>query len=870
MANPEKQPDIEEMDSGTDVSFQEDASAPSLRNRISVFFYALNISKLKLGISVSVVLLISISAFLYLTRDQGPTPREQMERALSLLEARGNADAQQEARVIAKQLIELDYRNPRFAGAPEYILGITTYREAKTKYGMQRDRMHTLASQYLLAAESRTLDSRYRPEWAFALGSSLYRTGQVTKSRKLLEEAVETFDYGRTEAMFRLIDMYFDIKTPELLKRSLDLNTKLLKTKDLTSVQNEKAYLRRAQILMALDLKDDARKTYQDFDRQFGKSFGNLGIKVLRAQILMEDRRYEEALELLRPVAEERRLEQTFPRQASYLQGVCEKNLGKVDAAIFYFERTVKRFEDSHEGLAANVFLADLLHQEGRREEAFLAYQGALRLVQRTEDYRNQWLSIDDLRKLILGARNKWIDEADFENAIALSMIMTPLFPRIQALELTAGAHQKWAAHLELKFLDLPFSERQKQQEVFREQWRKSGRSYSDLASALKTTSRYPEVLWISAELFQKGHDFQNALNQITRFINTRPRYRLPMAYLRRGKLLLNIGRLDEALEHFMRVVKNYPTDASAYNAQLWIGKCYLEKNEIPRAEKAWRNMLKSEILTPDAQEWREAQFELGRLLFQTAFSLRNSAENPQNTEKISDKQQEMLQAFANWGEAISLMEEYLNREENIQMNSLVVVSTQDELNLRTVEARFILARSLQMSAEFPHRKLKNAKTEIARNELHKTMQELLLQDRKEFRRLQGNLLSQKDGERLDELGSRLLREAYFQIAHTHYDLENYEEAIIAFSSAVHRNQEDPQVLLAYFQMASCNVKLNKPDEARSMIEQAKVILNRLPDYVFQQDQANLTKIEWKRWLDRWGQFHPNIIGIGRDPLTTQ
>ncbi|MCH7687493.1 MAG: tetratricopeptide repeat protein [Planctomycetes bacterium] len=849
MANPEEQPDIQEQDAESDVSTEEGASSSSLWNRVSAYVYALNISKLKLGISASVVLLLSISVYLYVTRDQGPTPREQMEQALNLLGVRGNADAQQQARVIAKHLIELDYRNPRFAGAPEYILGITTYRSAKTKYGMQRDRMFSLAAQYLFRAESRTLGSEYRPEWAFALGSSLYGTGQVTKSRKLLEQAVETFEYGRVEATFRLIDMYFDIKTPDLLKKSLDLNTQLLNRNDLTPVQNESAYLNRAQILMALDRKDEARQTYEEFDRQFGKSSGNLGISVLRAQTLMDDDRYEEALELLRPVAEERRLEQTFPRQASYLQGVCEKKLGKVDAAIFYFERTVKRFEDSHEGLAANVSLADLLHQEGRSEEAFLAYQGALRLVQRTEDYRNQWLSIDDLRKLILGARNNWIDKADFENAIALSKIMTPLFPRVQALELTAGAHQKWAAHLEQKFLDLPFSERQKQQEVLREQWRNSGRSHSDLAFALRTTSRYPEVLWISAEHFQKGHDFQNALNQITRFINTRPRYRLPMAYLRRGKLLLNLGQLDEALEHFMRVVKNYPTDASAYNAQLWIGRCYLEKNEIALAEKAWRNILKSEILTPDAQEWREAQFELGRLLFQKAFFLKNSVENPRNTEKPETKQQKMLQAFANWDEAISLMEEYLNREENIQTN------------LRTAEARFLLARSLQMSAELPRRKLKNAQTEIARNELHRTMQELLLQARDEFRTLQTDLLSQKDGERLDELGSRLLREAYFQIAHTYYDLENYEEAIIAFSSAVHRNQEDPQVLLAYFQMANCNVKLNKPDEARSMIEQAKVILNRLPDDVFQQDQVNMTKNEWKLWLDRWGQFHPNILG---------
>jgi len=709
MANPEEQPDIQEMDSEPDVSTVGGASSASLRERISAYVFGLNISKLKLGISASVVLLISISVYLYVTRDQGPTPREQMEQALELLEEHGNANAQQEARVIAKHLLELDYRNSRFPGAPEYIMGITTYRDAKTKYGMQRDRMYTFASEYLFRAESRTLDSQYRPEWAFALGSSLYGTGQVTKSRKLLEEAVETFEYGRVEATFRLIDMYFDIKTPDLLMKSLDLNTQLLKRNDLTPVQIESAYLKRAQILMALDRIDEARKTYEEFDRQYGQSSGNLGISVLRAQTLMDDRRYEEALELLGPVADERRLEQTFPRQALFLQGVCQTKLKKIDAAIFYFERTANNFEDSHEGLAASISLAELLHQEGRSEEAFLAYQRALRLVHRTEDYRNQWLNIEDLRKRILDARNKWIDEDDFENAIALSIIMVPLFPRIQTLELTAGAHEKWAAHLEQKFLDLPFSERHAQQEKLREQWRKSGRSHSDLAVALRTTSRYPSVLWISAEHFQKGHDFQNALNQITRFINTRPRYRLPMAYFQRGKLLMNLGQLDNALEHFTRVVKDYPTDASAYNAQLWIGRCYLEKDETALAAKAWRHILKSEILTPDAQEWREAQFELGRLLFQKAFSLKNSAENPRQAENPAARQQKMLQAFANWNEAISLMEENLKREEILRKNLMHAVLIGDELNLRTAEAQFILARSLQMSAELPRRKLKKS-----------------------------------------------------------------------------------------------------------------------------------------------------------------
>jgi len=867
MVTTEEQPDIQTPQEETDVSAEPASKLSTLKTGISAYYYGLRESKLKFGLTVLFILLFGISIYLYVHRDQGPTPRQELETALSQLDVRGNVTAQQEAKVLAKKLIQLDYRDSQFPGGPEYIMGITTFREANMKYGVQKDRMYSLAAHYLIAADRRTLDPVYRPEWAFALGSSLYGTGQVTKSRKLLEEAAETFEYGKVDATFRLIDLYFDIKTPELLEKSLELNTKLLKTESLTPVQTEQAYLLLAQILQALGRIDEAKKTYEEYDRLSGKSSGNLGIKVLQAQTLMEGNRYEEALVLLRPVAEERRLDQTFPRQASYLQGVCAQKLGKVDAAIFYFERTAMKYEDSHEGLAANVYLADLLRKEGRSEEAYLAYQRALRLKQRPENYRNQWLSIDEFRKLILNAWNEWTEVGDFENPIALAKLMHPLFPKFQALELTANARQQWAEHFEREFLTLTTGEKTNRQEELRKLWQESGQAYANLAAALKTTSRYPEALWVSAEHLYKGHDFQGSLNQLTRFINTRPKLRLPMAYYQRGKLLMDMGRFDEALEHFTRVVRNYPTDTSAFDARLWIGRCHLEKNQIGLAEKAWRDILKSEVLTPSAQEWRQAQFELGRLLFHSASTLKSKVDNPNNTDEPDVKRQNMLQAFAKWEQAIRLLDEYLQREETLNNNRTNPGTVPQILDPQISEARFLLARSLQMSAMLPRKKLKAAETEIARNELRRTIRELLTRARDELRTLQRSLLLQNDGERLNELGKRLLRDCYFHIAHTYFDLENYEEAIIAFSSAAHRYPEDPQVLLAYLQMADCNVNLNRPEDARIIIEQAKVILNRLPDDVFQSDRTNWTREEWKSWLERWRQLH--LTSVSNEPSPT-
>jgi len=50
--------------------------------------------------------------------------------------------------------------------------------------------------------------------------------------------------------------------------------------------------------------------------------------------------------------------------------------------------------------------------------------------------------------------------------------------------------------------------------------------------------------------------------------------------------------------------------------------------------------------------------------------------------------------------------------------------------------------------------------------------------------------------------------------------------------------------------MSNCYDRRNKPQEAQSMLEQAKVIISQMSDDVFQQDTTNMTRKEWDDWLD--------------------
>ncbi|MCH7987681.1 MAG: tetratricopeptide repeat protein, partial [Planctomycetes bacterium] len=192
-------------------------------------------------------------------------------------------------------------------------------------------------------------------------------------------------------------------------------------------------------------------------------------------------------------------------------------------------------------------------------------------------------------------------------------------------------------------------------------------------------------------------------------------------------------------------------------------------------------------------------------------------------------------QAVARWEESRRLLTEYIERYPNSSEFS---------------EVRFLLARAFQESAVLTRHRLKEAEVENVRLELRREMHGLINQSREEFRRLQTQLLREEGADLLDGLGQRFLRDCYFEIANNYYALDQFDKSIIAYTSAANRYPQDPQVLIAYLQMANCYDRLDEPGEALSMLVQAKVILKQLPESAFHHRKTNLTKKEWETWLD--------------------
>ena len=107
-----------------------------------------------------------------------------------------------------------------------------------------------------------------------------------------------------------------------------------------------------------------------------------------------------------------------------------------------------------------------------------------------------------------------------------------------------------------------------------------------------------------------------------------------------------------------------------------------------------------------------------------------------------------------------------------------------------------------------------------------------------------------RDAGELDPLDKAILRNSCFAVGNVLSAQGDYEAALKAYSTAVIRYQNCPEVLEAYVQIADAYRNLNKPQEAKDALEQARFALARMkPDAAFE-TTTNYTRKEWaQHWI---------------------
>lgn len=803
----------------TDAAANEGSAAPSKKR-----------SKLPLLIGVASVLAVlgGMGAW-WVLQPPEPPPPDRLKLALRLLDA-GQFES---ANDLARKLVDSDYRDPDFPGGASFVVGMAEFHAARKTVGDAIESRYVVASTFLQDAEHLALIPERRASWAWALGLSLNRSGAIEDSIPKLEEAFRTYVPGRLEAGMVLLEAYLERREPEDLDKALVLNSELLAATELSISDRIYAQLHRAQILIGKGQKAQADELLVEIghDRLGGK-----GVTILRAQTLLDERKPMEAIRLLEPLADDDLGDRAFARQASYLMGIGALALNQLEDSVRYFEKTAERFEGTHEALAARLLAADSLRRLGRKEEALEAYGLAFRRIRRPSKYRNRWLSLARVRELARSAWNGWVASGDYAEAIALAEMMTPAIPSDEAHELAARANQTWAENVEKEFRVLPPAQRAGRGAEVRKRFHDAGVAYARLAESRQSSRTYYDSLWTSAEDFFRAQEYTSCITQIDRLLETGPANLVAEALVRRAEARLNLGDNDNALADYLRVLQDFPTDPSAITAQTAIGQVRWERNELPQAETAWREVLLSNDLRPEALEWRRALFSLSRLLVATADidlrvwdrETRGKVPTPADMEKLG-------LIAGRFSEAILKLDEFLER-----------YPAADERD----EARFLLAKALARRARFAQERNKLAETDSARLEYRQQYQGDLERAVGELSVVRGSLTEAQRLGRLDTLGEATLKQCQFELAHAMYLRDDYAAAIEAYSSLAGKYQQDGEILGVYVQIANCFRRMDRRAEAVSTLAQARLLLKQMPDTAFASEEGRLSRAEWGRWLD--------------------
>ena len=234
-------------------------------------------------------------------------------------------------------------------------------------------------------------------------------------------------------------------------------------------------------------------------------------------------------------------------------------------------------------------------------------------------DYSNPWISLGDLQSRTVEAYDFYLGEKEFDLALLLTESMHPLLPtpRVTELEgevsLPVGAipvgngpvgRSGFSGHPGRR----PDGNNSAWGAMRMRDWPNCG------SSPIPTR----DDLWAGSQCYMEGHDYIHAVELLQEYLNNGSRQRHPQALVDLGEAQLNLGRMDGALAAFEECIEFHPRDAAAYRARLIASQAHSEKGEMEQAETLLDTNLNGH-LAPGSMEWRDSLFAMGGLYYRQA-----------------------------------------------------------------------------------------------------------------------------------------------------------------------------------------------------------------------------------------------------------
>lgn len=808
-------------------------------------------------------LLISLSWYLASLREIGGDEINLQ----AALEALDNGELTR-ARGIADQLLDNETLPIDELGGPPYVIGMVYVHQAHDIWNEEgRLRYYEQASHRLEEARDRGFPLGREDEGIYHLATSLFNGERYIRAAPVLMEAVSLQkEPGTIAELTRMISLAYVRQPNPRLEDALIWNEKFLELPGLTESQHHQAWLEQSRIQLRLGHVEQAREALAPIPESAqlypqalvvsGQMLISEAVAIregneppdLELRETLSRETLQQALSMLREAESRDTLGNFASQRAMYLAGVALHHLGDLPAALEKLKRTEQLHDGSPEALAAIVEQADVLRELGEDQEAVKAYRELLATLPAVDTFVNPWLSLDDIYQRVEEAFDYYYEIRHYDEAFQLAQTLYPRArsvtsdvqredlrrERIRSVKMQALTQKAWAEHIMSDADAGTLAEADSLRQQGRDKYRNAGSRYARLAQLRFVDPEYPNDIWLAADNYRRGHDFQHAMVFYEKYLTNITREQRATAMLGLGESQLALEQVDEAINTLRECIASYPLDPVSYQARLLCSRAHREVGQPELARALLEDNL--DALTPQSFEWRDSLFELATTLYEDGLIKLAGA---RSTGLSSDDALRRREALPELEQSYALFQESINRFED------AVRRYPDAPQF--IVARYHLAESHRFSSRLPDEYRRNVAIESTQNRYRVEAEQHLENALLEYVRIQETLISMEDEQELTLVGQSILRNCYFARGTVLYQLRRYEEAIRAFGSASSRYQREPVALEAQVRIASCHHQLGQPVDAKGSIEHAILILDRIPEGA---DFAKTTRYSRKEWSD--------------------
>ncbi|QDT39066.1 tetratricopeptide repeat protein [Stratiformator vulcanicus] len=803
----------------------------------------MSIRLLAIAVVSTLCVAVGVLGWFTLTADVR-TPEEQLESALRLIDRPDEPRAWRRAARISEELEDIGFRHPAFGGAGEFIRGVAAFRLAEDEPGDGHLRFYRRAAVHLKESEQQALTDSRRNEWAYAYGMSLYELGRYAEAERPLSELRKSDFEGHSDAARAWLEIQIADSGRPVPAEAIELAHQL--TESETSTVDDSVVRLAARTELAAGHIDKADDLLKKVDQQSDDR-----TRVLKARIHLARGELDQARRLLDPVSEKLTIDYGNHAIAIYLSGRTFERSGERHRAVKSYERAARTYPESDEAFASSLAIAEIFQADGRKEEALSWYAEAVERFAERTPFRNRWIDVEHVRRSFRKAWETWVDNSQYADAVALADLSRRVLGETASLELIALTRRREAEAAEAIASKADMTARRNSRLERDALWRQSGRAYGRIAEALHDKERVAEALWTAATDTRRGGAFDESLAYIDQFLKQEPLGLTASGTLLKGEVLMDFDRIDEAAAAMLDVIENHRTDPVSFRARLMYGQCLLEKGQLDDAERVWLELLTADELTPAATEWRSALFSVARLLHRRAIisGPDDSTDSKTITAQPGSGSVPILpvsNSTANTS-ALPTRKDRLERANSMLDEFLRRYSA----DARVPEARVLLTIGLRQCADEIAKRQKTAETENLRQELARQRIAVLERAATVVDQVTRSLIPLEERDRLTSHGKELLATAIFEAGHVRFELGPLDQTVETYTRALNRYPNDPRILLAYVRMAQAYRAAGQDINARSIIEQARVVLKRLPPESFDSPLTVLDRPQWESWLDR-------------------